>query len=83
MTEQATMTTSYTVSYGHSETDSPSRMTFECATDADVIRRIKDFVAEGYRNETWATVRLADDKKYQVNNRHGDALGYYVQSAAA
>jgi hypothetical protein len=69
----------YQIIYGHTHADStPGTLTLAATNDADAIRDIRKFVADGYRNETWAAIDLADGRAYTVRNVHGKAVGRYA-----
>lgn len=47
---------SYSVRYGHSESDVPGTMRMDATSDEGLIQRLHAFVPDGMRNGTWATV---------------------------
>lgn len=51
------------------------RADFAATNDTDVIKEVRVFVANGYRNETWASVDLIDGKSYTARNVRGQAVG--------
>lgn len=69
----------YQITYGHTQSDcTPGTLTLSATNDADAINETRKFVADGYRNETWAAVDLADGRAYTVSNVHGEAVGKYI-----
>lgn len=53
----------------------PAVLTLDATTDAEAMAEIDAIVADGYRNEQWASVELADGRSYIANNLHGQAVG--------
>ena len=72
------MTTTYRAAYAHNDHDHPGHIYLDASSDAEAVAEVKGFVESGYRNSTWATVRLSDGRLYQAENRHGDALCWYA-----
>jgi len=69
----------YQITYGHSTADCvPGTLTLAATNDADAIKETQKFVAEGFRNESWAALDLADGRAYTVRNVRGNAVGQYV-----
>jgi hypothetical protein len=69
----------YQITYGHTMADcTPGTLTLKATTDTEAIKEIREFVAEGYRNETWAAIELADGRFYNVRNVRGEAAGTYA-----
>lgn len=66
----------YTVKYGHSASDcTPGAIEFSAENEDAVIQKVNDFVADGYRNETWATVDFLGTRYYTARNVHGESVG--------
>ena len=68
----------YTARYAHSNTDTPADMTLDAKNDREAVAKVRQFVADGYRNGTWANVELADGRSYRASNKHGKAVGGYA-----
>lgn len=70
--------TKYQIKYGHTQRDcTPGSLTLKATTDAQAIDETRKFVSDGYRNETWAAIDLADGRAYTVRNVRGKAVGAY------
>lgn len=69
---------SYQANYGHTMSDcTPGTLTLAATDDNAAIKEIREFVSEGYRNETWATIELADGSSYTARNIRGNAVGQH------
>lgn len=64
----------YTATYIHGENSAGGKITLDATTDDEAIAEIRDFVSQGYRNETTATVELTQGY-YQAWNEHGCVVG--------
>lgn len=67
---------SATAIYAHADNDSPGSMTLHGTAD-DIKAEAKEFVAAGFRNQTWMTVDFGSSA-YRVDNRHGKAIAHTV-----
>lgn len=70
----------YQIAYGHTMADcTPGTLTLAATNDDDAIRELCAFVADGYRNETWAALDLANGGGYTARNVRGNAVGQYIR----
>ena len=65
----------YQLTYGHDSNGTPGRVTLQANSAREAIEQTRKFVADGFRNETWATVDLGDEGAYTARNVHGRAVG--------
>ena len=69
----------YQITYGHTQADcTPGTLTLAATTEQGAISETQRFVQDGYRNETWAALDLADGRAYSVCNIRGNAVGQCV-----
>lgn len=64
----------YPMIYGHDDGGTPGRTTLQAINDENAIDQARRFVADGYRNSTWATLELGESA-YTAHNVHGQAVG--------
>jgi len=68
----------YVATICHGENSTCGLLPLDARTDAQAIAELRDFVGQGYRNETSASVDLADGRHYHAQNKHGRVVGHYV-----
>lgn len=68
----------YTMRYGHAANAIPGTLTLDAKDDANAVAELREFVAAGYRSETWANVDLSDGRTFGAHNKSGIAIGRYV-----
>ena len=69
----------YQITYGHSQTKcGPGTLTLAAENDAEAVKEARKFVADGYRDATWAALDLSDGRSYNVQNVRGNAVGAYA-----
>lgn len=61
----------YIATYSHGENGQGGRLSLNARTDDEACAEVREFVAQGYRDETAASVELADGNLYQAWNAHG------------
>ena len=67
----------YQMVYGHDDRGTPGSATLQSATEDGAVEQARRFVADGYRNSTWATLELGE-RVFTARNVHGNAVGQYV-----
>jgi hypothetical protein len=68
----------YVIRYGDSPHDQPRTLTICIGSDAAAIVELRTLVAEGSRNQTWATMELPDGSKVAYRNEDGDPKGVAI-----
>lgn len=64
----------YTIRYCHGS-GTPGTLMRSAGRDRDIVRYVRKLVADGYRNETWATVEV-DGGCYTARNVRGRPVGH-------
>jgi hypothetical protein len=68
----------YQIVYGHAMADcTPGTLTLKSENDADALIEVRKFIADGYRDESWAALDLQDGRSYSVRNIRGNPVGQY------
>lgn len=65
----------YTANFRHGDNGAWGTLALDATDDESAIEEVKEFVRQGYRNETTAGVDLQDGRHYQAWNQHGEAKG--------
>ena len=65
----------YTARYGHEPNATPGDLRLDAKNDDEAIAEVRAFVADGYRNLSWASVPLQDGRQASYRNEHGAAVG--------
>lgn len=69
--------TKYTATYAHNDGDTPGTIVLDATTDTEAVAEIREFVEQGQRNGTWASVALSSGG-YVARNQHGKAVGHHT-----
>ncbi len=70
----------YIANFRHGENGNGGRLELSATNDDEAIAEVREFVRQGYRNETTAGVDLADGNHYQAWNEHGNVKGRRVNA---
>lgn len=62
----------YTATIVRNEGDEPQEMPLSATTDLEAREQLMELVRSGERNQTWASVRLADGSTLALQNVHGE-----------
>lgn len=69
----------YLARYTSLTNSNTSDLTLDATTDAAAVAEVRQMVEAGYRNETACLVALQDGRTYGASNKHGNAVGGYVE----
>lgn len=64
----------YEMTYAHSDNDMPGLLFIDANNDIDAMARVRKFVSDGFRGETWGSIGLKDGKEYICRNHRGNAI---------